>query len=230
MSVFFHHSIDKSFVSWASLLDSVSPIAGKAFVKSLPPGLFILIGAPKLLLPFADWGFATPDVFCFDCLKERCGVSEDLIDLHTNTQPCIKSSLISYVGKCCGMPYVTKMILLNKHDEVEKWVGIGYELELAFVLWCLGLRVAAVTWVGCSMMTAANQSRVQSCVQEINSKSQSANRHFTKIRLTDDTIMWDEDTSSCGLRTTFFRPYKALPHLNLKLIKFSKLIKSSRGS
>ena len=40
---------------------------------------------------------------------------------------------------------MTKMILLNKHDEVEKWVGIGYELELAFVLWCLGLRVAAVT-------------------------------------------------------------------------------------
>lgn len=95
MSVSSHHSIDKSFVSWASLLDNASPIAGKAFVKSLPPGLFILIGAPKLLLPFADWGFTTPDVFCFDCLKERCGVSEDLIDLHTNTQPCIKSSMIA---------------------------------------------------------------------------------------------------------------------------------------
>ena len=92
-----HHSIDKSFVSWASLLDNASPIAGKAIVKSLPPGLFNLIGAPKLLLPFADWGFTTPDVFCFDCLKERCGVSEDLIDLHTNTQPCIKSSVI---GTC----------------------------------------------------------------------------------------------------------------------------------
>jgi hypothetical protein len=94
MNVSSHHSIGKSFVSWASLLGNASPIAGKAIVKSLPPGLFILIGAPKLLLPFADWGFTTPDVFCFDCLKERCGVSEDLIDLHTNTQPCIKSFVI----------------------------------------------------------------------------------------------------------------------------------------
>lgn len=72
------------------------------------------------------------EAFCFDCLYERCGVSDDLIDLQTQwfLQVCQRDEEI------CHSLHRKSKVVRGKREEIG---------ELAFVLWYPDSKVEAVT-------------------------------------------------------------------------------------